>query len=145
MFFDYPPPEEQRWLTDEAGFFQPLKVEGLGGVRFESVIFEIDMVGHTIDYIDFRVSFEKRHNAGDCAGVVNVIGVQPADDLAIRRDDAFVDGIRLSFVFLRYPMHWRAKTFEDFDRVVRAAAIADDMLDFHTVWLATLRNVRSMN
>src|SRR5258708_23706957 len=114
MFFYYAPPEEQRRLADEAGFFQPLKVPGLGGVRLENAIFEIDMVGHAIDYIDFRVSFEERHDAGNCAGIVNIIGVQPADDLAIRRDDAFVDGVRLSFVFLRYPMHWRAKTFEDF-------------------------------
>jgi len=49
--------------------------------------------------------FNRGTNAVNCAGVVNIIGVQPADDLAIGGVDALIDGIGLPLVYLRYPTH----------------------------------------
>src|ERR1035437_1868163 len=102
-----------------------LEVPWRRGVSFERAIVEKNVVGPAIDHIDFGVGFEERHHAGDGAGIVDIIGVQPANDLAIRGADAFVDGMGLPTVFLRYPAHRRAEMLEYMDSVVRAAAIED--------------------
>ena len=96
------------------------------------MIVQVDVVGHAIDHIDFGVGFEDCYNAGNGARVKDVIGVQPADDFSIGGADAFGDGIGLPLVFLRYPTYLWAETFEYFDRVVRAAAIEDHVLNFGT-------------
>jgi hypothetical protein len=57
---------KQRWFADEADIFHS-KFQGSVG-NAESVILQINMVGHAIDYIDCRVSFEERDDAGDSCG-----------------------------------------------------------------------------
>ncbi|KZC24514.1 hypothetical protein RHOFW104T7_08420 [Rhodanobacter thiooxydans] len=86
------------------------------------------MVGHTIYHVDVRISLKEVDNSRKCSWVVNVIRIEPADDIAIGRADPFVDRIALAAIRLRYPTDAMAKTGKNSGRLVAAPAVEHHML-----------------
>src|SRR5581483_10867081 len=73
------------------------------------------------------------------AGKVEVVGVEPTEDRAVRHAKALVDGGRLSRVGLRHPAEMSVRA-EDLDRLVSRPAVDDDVLDSRVVLLEDARN-----
>src|SRR5471032_167629 len=62
MLRNDPSSEKSRRLTNEAGLPQAREIPSFTGIGLESLIAQIDMIGHTVDHIDIRVSIEEcRH------------------------------------------------------------------------------------
>src|SRR5450432_756842 len=129
VLLDDAPSKKSRRLTNEAGLPQAREIPSFTGIGFESLIAQIDMIGHTVDHIDIRVSIEECRHACDRTGIVDVIRIQPADDLAIGSSDSLVDSVGLAVVAFRDPSHAVAEPIEYSSGVVRAAAIEYDMFN----------------
>ena len=112
-----------------AGVPHARDVPRLSRISLEGLIAQIDMIGHAVDHIDIRVASKKATTCAIALGIIDVIGIQPADDLAIGGADPLVDGVGLAFVCFRYPSHAAAEALEHIDGVVGAAAVEHDMFD----------------
>lgn len=99
------------------------------------MIHKIDVVSHAVDHIDLRMSFEIGNDACNSIWIIDVVGIEPADDFTIRGADALVDGIGLALVLLRCPFDAVAETLEYLDGVVGTTAVENHVVDVD----ATLR------
>src|SRR5207253_2072739 len=66
---------------------------------------------------------------GECARAVQVVGVQPADDLARAETHSLVDGVRLTVVRLTDHPEISNVAVKNRARVIGAAAVAHDVVN----------------
>ena len=119
--------EEDGGLADVAAFLEALEVPVFGGVGFEDLVVLVDVVGVAVDDVDFGMGGEEIAGGFDGAGVIDVVGIHPAEDFTVGTLDTFIDGIALAVVFFRDPLDAVAVAAEDGHGFVAAAAIHDEV------------------
>src|SRR5438128_7309516 len=71
---------------------------------------------------------EEIHHRPQRARVVDVIRVQPSDDVTARDPETFVDRVRLSAIWFGYPSATSRIPSQDVERVVRTARVENEQL-----------------
>jgi hypothetical protein len=89
------------------------------------------MIGITIDHLYFWVSHKNLLDLAKGQGIVNVIGVEPGNDIAGGLPDALIHRIRLTAIGLTNPMESILIPPEDGYRFVGATPITDQVLKGH--------------
>jgi hypothetical protein len=75
------------------------------------------------------VSLKEVNRELESAGVVDVVGIQPADDLSTRNRESFVDGVRLSAIRLGYPATAGRILPQNVNCFISAAGVEDQQLN----------------
>src|SRR5260221_14357079 len=71
---------------------------------------------------------EECDDTSDRAGIIDVVRIQPAENLAVAGSDSFIDRMTLPPVFFRNPANAASEALEHFDGVVVAATVKDEVL-----------------
>src|SRR5450631_653075 len=121
--------EKSRGLANDTGVPHSRDLPRLGRISLESVIGQVDVIGHAVNDVDIRMAFEECNDARDRIRIVYIVRVQPADNLAIGGTDSLVDCVGLAVVAFRDPSYAVAEPTEHSGSVVRAAAIEYDMFN----------------
>ena len=86
------------------------------------------------DHAELGVSFQYRDCSLDGSWQIQVIRVQPGDDLAASALETFVDGFRLATVFFGYPPgQLIAVLFNDLLAAILGSAIYNAVFDLHLI------------
>src|SRR3984885_15061453 len=121
--------EKGRRLADEAGVFQACEVPRFRGIGLKRMVVQIDVIGHAVNHVDLRMGFGKCDNPRDCAGIIDVVRIQPADDFAVGGADTLVNRVGLSLVLFRDPFDTVTETPKHINSIVSAAAVEHDVFD----------------
>ena len=109
--------------------FNRSKSQGSVGYEFDAAIGNVEVVGHAIHHVDGRIGREKFGYARERTRVIDIIGVQPADDVAVGRPDPLVYRVRLTLVLFRNPSSAATGGLEYRQGIIRAGTIHHQMLD----------------
>src|ERR1700684_3915783 len=106
----------------EADFF--FANQGLSGLIDNQIV--------AIDEIDERIVFERLYNCGEAFGLIEVVGVQPSNDVAGCHTEALIDGVALAAIFFRKPAEMipaghRDVPPENFDGTVGGGSVNYDV------------------
>src|SRR5579862_1364634 len=125
--FECLPGEEDRGRIDTASEIQLGPEIERGPRPYTSRIDSVAVYAY-----DIRVSEAGLAKGGDpgrdCFGLVGVVGVQPAEDVATSHREALVERVRLATIRLRDPVQVFVLG-KDLERSVRRSAVNDDVLD----------------
>ena len=75
-----------------------------GAIGLQDAVVLVYVIGVAVYEIRLRVSVETRARRGDGAGIVDIIGIQPSDDVPRGARQSLIHGIRLSAVAFRDPL-----------------------------------------
>ena len=128
VLFNQLSPEKDRWLADKAGFIEPFTVPWFSGVGLKWTVMNIDVVSLSVNKINFRVFCKIGNDTGYGIRVIDIIGIEPADNVSFCRAYSFINCITLPFVLLRKPLYRRTELLENVYRVIGAASINVDLL-----------------
>src|SRR5580658_9888440 len=87
-----------------------------------------------VDEVNERIVFERLRSSGKAVGLVEVVRVQPSNDVARRHTETLVDSVALAAIFLRNPAQMlparhRGESLENLNRAVSGGAVDDDVLE----------------
>ena len=130
----------------KADIAQALRIPRLTAVRLQERVLLVDVIGAAVQNVHVLAGGEKFAHGTKRAGIVDVIAVEPTDEIAGRECESLVDRVSLTFVwFGSIPKPIRVP-FEDLDRSVARTTVDDAMYSRSAIsWSRTLRTVRSMN
>ena len=108
---------------------QPPEVEGDGfrETPHDAAVF-FDQIALAVDQGGLRVAGQHLHGVGDGPRIIEVIGVQPGDDLPAAALETFVDGAALAAVGMTAEPDLLSVALEDFPGTVAAAAVENQHL-----------------
>ena len=98
-------------------------------VRLEPAVVFVDVLGLAVHHVDVGVGGEEPLDGSERSGGVEIVAVEPADDLSFRTLDSLVDGIGLPFVGLGEKAQPARIALQDIDGLVGAAAIDDQIVE----------------
>src|SRR5678815_5296732 len=93
----------------------------------------VDNTRGTVDDINVRLPFERLDGGADCAGLPDVVSVQPGENVAFGELPSAVDGVKRSPVRFRNPSNPVAMLLEEVDRRIRGPAVDNDALEARIV------------
>src|ERR1039458_7661189 len=105
--------------------FTPLALEGQTFIHDLSPA--IDKYAVTIDDIGLGMILRRPSDCFQTAGKIVVVGVEPTHQVSGGKKKTFVDGVGLSLVGLRNPLHLR-KAVQNLDGFVGGRTVHDDVL-----------------
>ena len=129
----HPAAEEDRRLAQKRALLEPLGVPRAGVVTTDDVVGGVDEVGVTVEHIDVRMRGKVPGDGRERSGGVDVVRVQPADDVAGCCPNAFVDRLRLTGIRLADDAQALAIGLEDAAGRVRARSVAHDVVEIGVV------------
>src|SRR5262245_41967878 len=92
-------------------------------VAINDAIVRGDVICHPIDGVQLRMCGQEFGRKLNRPRIIDVIRIQPPDDIASSHLNTLVDRIRLSLVGLGYPSEVSAVLLENVDSAVSAAAV----------------------
>jgi hypothetical protein len=127
------PPEKDGRLAQKTDLFQSLRVPGFRRVGLHNPTLHIDMITPSVNHLHLRVLSKKIRHAIQRLRVIDVIRVEPADDVSSRGADSLVDGIRLAPVSLRDPAKATLPSSQYLQGLIRAPAIDDHVFQTRNI------------
>src|ERR1019366_5807257 len=115
-----------RWNV-AAEIHQDGRIEVMFDLRADDFAGAVDKYAVAIDDIGLGVSFGCMGDRLQAAGKVVVVGVEPAHQVSGGAEKTFVDGVGLSLVGLRNPLHL-GKAVHNLAGVVGGSTVHDDVL-----------------
>ena len=146
MALDDTTPEEDGRLTEKAHIAKALRIPRLTTIRFKHAVLLVDVIGVPVQDVQVLVGGEIPAHRIECPGVIDVVAIEPADEIAGRECESLVDRVGLTFVGFRSiakPVsryRSRISTVPSFDPPSTTMYSSPA-----TSWSRTLRIVRSMN
>src|SRR5579862_385981 len=131
-----PTREERTGLRDEVGLVELLpQIERHRRELAHDVSALVDLPPTSMDQPGPSLLHDADGSA-DCSRKVEIVGVEPAEDLARCQGETLVDRVGLPLVGLRDPAHLRVAP-QDLQRLVRRSAVDDNVLD---AWVVLAEN-----
>ncbi len=120
------------WLTKTGIVRESGEGKRLGGVKADSFPEFIDILGPTIDDINFGIFLEITDNPLDSHGGKYIIGVEICAQFPLRSRQTFIDGVGLTSVSFRNPPDLVRKVLENRTGVVGRTTVDHDIVN---VWI----------
>src|SRR5882762_1796798 len=116
-------------LTNEAYVAKSLEIPRLRRVWFDDSIGDVDVVSHSINHVNLRTTLEFGYDFRQGAWIVNIIGIQPPNELARRPPQSLINCGCLAVVLLRDPRQLFRVALKHFERHIRAAPVEHNIFE----------------
>src|SRR5580765_4650719 len=120
--------KENAWLADETRLSQTGGIPRLGRIRLDDVIVFIYVIGVAENQIAFGMRLEMLKHRADGTWIIDVVGIEPANDSSFCATNSFVNRVGLAAVAFGNPIQSAAITMKNIDGAVRATAIDDHVI-----------------